>query len=44
MYSTHNEGISVAAERFLTTLRNKIDHSMTYISKNMYIDQLAIDV
>ena len=39
MYSTHNEGISVVAERFLTTLRNKIDHSMTYISKNMYIDQ-----
>ena len=40
IYSTHNEGKSVAAERFITTLKNKIYKNMTSISKNVYIDKL----
>ena len=40
MYSTHNEGKSVVAERFIRTLKNKIYKCMTSISKNMYIDKL----
>ena len=40
MYSTHNEGKSVVAERFIRTLRNKIYKHMTSISKNVYIDRL----
>ena len=40
MYSTHNEGKSVVAERFMTTLKNKIYKYMTSTSKNMYIDKL----
>ena len=40
MYSTHNEGKSVVAERFIRTLRNKIYKYMTSISKNGYIDKL----
>ena len=40
MYSIHNEGKSVAAERFIRTLKNKIDKFMTSISKNVYIDKL----
>ena len=40
MYSTHNEGNSVAAERFITPLKNKIYKYMTSISKNVYIDKL----
>ena len=40
MYSTHNEGKSVIAERFIRTLKNKIYKYMTSISKNMYIDKL----
>ena len=39
MYSTHNEGNSVAAERFITPLKNKIYKYMTSISKNVYIDK-----
>ena len=39
-YSTHNEGKSVVAERFITTLKNKIYKHMTSISKNVYIDKL----
>ena len=39
MYSTHNEGKSVVAERFMRTLKTKI-LNMTAISKNVYIDQL----
>ena len=31
MYSTHNEGKSVVAERFIKTLKNKIYKHMTYI-------------
>ena len=40
MYSTHNEGKSVVAQRFNRTLKNKIYNSMTSISKNVYIDKL----
>ena len=39
-YSTHNEEISVVAERFFRTLKNKIYKYMTLISKNVYIDKL----
>ena len=38
--STHNEGNSVAAERFIRTLKNKIYKHMTSISKYVYIDKL----
>ena len=40
MYSTFNEGKSVAAERFIRTLKNKIFKHMTAISKNVYFDVL----
>ena len=40
MYSTHNEGKSVVAERFIRTLKNKIYKHMTAISKNVYFDVL----
>ena len=40
MYSTHNEGKSANAERFIRTLKNKIYKYMTSISKNVYIDKL----
>ena len=40
MYSTHNEGKSVTAERFIRTLKYKIFKSMTSISKNVYIHNL----
>ena len=40
MYSTHNEGKSVVAERFIRTLKNKIHKYMTSVSKNAYIDKL----
>ena len=41
MYSTHNEGKSVAAERFIRTLKNNIYKYMTSISENVvYIDKL----
>ena len=40
MYSTHNEGKSVVAERFVRTLKNKIYKYMTSVSKNVYIDKL----
>ena len=41
MYSTHNEGKSVVAERFIRTLKSKIYKRMTSISKNVYIDKLG---
>ena len=41
MYSIHNEGKSVIAERFIRTLKNKIHKYMTSISKNVYIDKLG---
>ena len=40
MYSIHNEGKSVVAERFIRTLKNKIYKYMASISKNVYIDKL----
>ena len=40
MYSPHNEGKSVIAEKFIRTLKHKIHKYMTSISKNMYIDKL----
>ena len=40
MYSTHNEGKSVVAERFIKTLKSKIYKYMTSISKIVYIDKL----
>ena len=40
MYSIHNEGKSVVAERFIRTLKNKIHKHMTAISKNVYYDAL----
>ena len=40
MYSTHNDGKSIVAERFIRTLKSKIYKYMTSISKNVYIDKL----
>ena len=40
MYSAHNEGKPVVAERFIRTLKNKIYKYMISISKNVYINKL----
>ena len=40
MYSTHNKGKSVVAERCIRTLKDKVYKYMTSISKDMYIDKL----
>ena len=40
MYSTHNEGKSVVAERFIRTPKNKIYKHMTASSKNVYFGVL----
>ena len=40
MYSIHNKGKSIAAYRFIKTLKNKIYKYMTSISKNVYFDKL----
>ena len=40
MYSTHNDGKYVVAERFIRTLKNKIYKHMTAVSKDVYIDKL----
>ena len=40
MYSTHNEGKSVVAERFIRALKNKIYKHMTAVSKSVCIDKL----
>ena len=40
MYSTYNEGKSVAVERFIRTLKNKIFKHMTAVSNNVYFDVL----
>ena len=40
MYSAHNEGKSVVAERFIRTLKNKIYKHMTVTLKNVYFDVL----
>ena len=41
MYSTHMEGKSVAAEKFIRTLKNKICKYMTSMSESVYIDKLV---
>ena len=41
MYSTFNEGKSVADERFIRTLKNKIFKHMTAIAKNVYFNVLG---
>ena len=38
MYSTFNESKSVVAERFIRTLKNKLDKHMTATGKNVYFD------
>ena len=43
-YSTHNEGKSVVAKRFIRTLKNKIYKHMTAVSKNVYDDILEDSV
>ena len=40
MCSVYSKGKSVAAERFIRTLKNKIYKHRTSISKNVYIDNL----
>ena len=40
MYSTYNGGKSVAAERFIRTLKNKLYKHMTATGKNVYYDVL----
>ena len=40
MYSIHNQGKSVVAERFIRTLKTKIYKYMTSVSKNLHIDKL----
>ena len=37
MYSSHNEGKSAVAERFIRTLKHKIYKYMTLISKNVIL-------
>ena len=40
IYSIHNKGRSVVAERFIRTLKTKIYEYMTSILKNVYVDKL----
>ena len=40
LYETHTEGKSIAVERVIRTLKNKIYKSVTSISKEVYIDKL----
>ena len=40
VYSMHNEGKSVIAEKFIRTIKNKIYEYITSVSKNVYIDKL----
>ena len=40
LYSIHNEGKSVAAERCIRILKTKIYKYMKSVSKNVYIDKL----
>ena len=44
MYSAHNEGKSVVAERFIRTPKNKIFKYVTLISKNVYVDDTYINI
>ena len=43
MYSTDNERKSVAAERFIRTLKTKIYKYISSISKKVYIDKEVND-
>ena len=40
IYLTHNKGKITAAQRFIRTLKNKIEKHMTVVSKNVYINKL----
>ena len=40
IYSPHNEGKSVVAEKFIRTLKNKIYKYMTSVPENVYIFKL----
>ena len=40
MYSRHNEGKSIVAEKYIRTLKNKMYKYITSILENVYIDQL----
>ena len=40
MYSTHSEGKSVLADKFIRTLKNLIYKYMPSLSKNVYTDNL----
>ena len=40
MYSIHNEGKFIVAERFIRTLKNKIYKCMASIWKNVFMDKL----
>ena len=44
MYLIYKEGKSVVAERFMITLKQKTYQYMTSISKNMYINKLAVQL
>ena len=39
-YSTRNKGKSVAAKKFIETLKSKIYEHMKLVSKNVYFDRL----
>ena len=41
MYSVHEEGKSVVAERFIRTLKNKIYKYMNSVSRNVFIDDIV---
>ena len=40
IYLIHNKGKSVVAERFIRTIKNKINKYMTSVSKNVYVEKL----
>ena len=40
IHSTHNEGKSVVAERFIRTLKNKVYKYLISVPKNVCIDKL----
>ena len=40
IYLLHNEGKSVVGERFIKTLKTKIDKYMTSMSRKVYVDKL----
>ena len=44
MYSTHTEGKSVVAERFIRALKSKIYKHMTAISKNVFFFNVLNDI